>query len=519
MTITDTDARNLAPAQPTVAETQAIAGGATAVRRPAASPGIPVPLGASPGMWAPVRRSGISLADQLANHLAGQIHNHGLRPGMRLPPVRTMAQEAAVSRFTVVQAYDRLVAMGLVQSRRGSGFYVCPPVRLASAPDDAGAPGLAPDAAFDTAFLLRSMFQPGMSGPDAAGAGLLPPAWLDHDMVCAAVRSVGRTLGRGISGYGLPQGYRPLRQQVASMLQAQDIPAHPDNNLMTVAGVTHGLDLIARCVVRPGDTVLVEDPGWFMIFGRLTALGANVIGVPRRPDGPDVEALARLAQAHQPRLFIVNSAVHNPTGYTLAPGVAYEILRLAERHDFLIAEDDTYADFHPGAPVRLATLDRLNRVMLVGGYSKTLAASLRVGYVAGREALIRQLTDFKLLSALTTPEMNEQVVCRVLAEGQYRRHVARLRARVDQARSLCLKRIAELGWQVRQEPHAGMFVWADCGVDTEELARRAASQGVLLAPGALFSPRQGPSSYMRVAVSMVDSPRCWEVLGSLSAQA
>src|SRR5690606_27842486 len=194
-----------------------------------------------------------------------------------------------------------------------------------------------------------------------------------------------------------------------------------------LAGVTHGLDLIARAFIRPGDTVLVEDPGWFLIVGRLKALGAKVIGVPRLEDGPDVQALAHLAEAHHPKMFIANTAVHNPTGHTLSAGIAYELLRIAERFDFLLVEDDTYADFHPSSPVRLAALDRLNRVLLVGGYSKTLAASLRVGYIAGSPALIDKLVDTKLLGALTTPELGEQILHRILAEGHCRRHVERLR--------------------------------------------------------------------------------------------
>lgn len=473
---------------------------------------------AFPAQWKPLRGSGTSLADQLAGHLGSRIRNHGLRAGMRLPSVRTMAVETGLSRFTVVQAYDRLVAQGVIQSRRGAGFYVSPPAALAP-PPPVPVTQLAPDAAFDTAFLLRSMFRED-ARPDMPGsAGLLPPSWLDHEMVSAAVRTVGRSVGRSLVSYGVPKGLKALRQQIASALQAQDVPAHPDHHLMTVAGVTHGLDLISRTFIRPGDTVLVEDPGWFLIFGRLTALGAKVIGVPRLADGPDTEALAQLAEAHRPKLFITNTAVHNPSGHTLSAGVAYEILRIAERFDFLLAEDDTYADFHPGSPVRLAALDRLNRVLLVGGYSKTLAASLRVGYVAAAPALIDKLVDAKLLGALTTPELGEQVLHRILAEGQYRRHVERLRARVDSARDQCIKMLQQAGCSIPQEPHAGMFVWADCGMDTEALARKAAAMGLLFAPGVLFSPAQAPSSRFRLAVSMIDDPQGWQALETLLAQA
>ncbi|NYT25020.1 PLP-dependent aminotransferase family protein [Alcaligenaceae bacterium] len=468
--------------------------------------------------WAPLRQAGASLVDQLAEYIAAQIRNHGLRSGMRLPSVRAMAQDAGLSRHTVVQAYDKLAAQGLIQPRKGSGFYVSPPSTF-MAPPWAVHPETGPDGAFDTAFLLRSMFRNDGTQSMAGNAGLLPADWLDQDMVGAAVRTVGRTLGSGVLGYGDPQGHRGLRQRLATLLQNQDIPAHPDDNLMTVAGVTQGLDLVARALLRPGDAVLVEDPGWFLIFGRLAVHGVRVVGVPRLADGPDTRALEHLAQAHAPKLFILNTAVHNPTGHTLSAGVAHEVLRIAERHDFLLAEDDTYADFHPGMPLRLATLDRLNRVILVGGFSKTLAASLRVGYIAASAPLVRRLTDAKLLSGLTTPELGEQVVNHVLAEGKYRRHIQRLRARVDQARNQCMGLLAELGCVQQHEPCAGMFMWVDTGVDTEALARRAAARGVLFAPGVLFSPEQRPSSWMRLPVSMIDHPRSWEILRALLEEA
>ncbi len=463
--------------------------------------------------WQPLRSSGQSLVEQLVEHYGRLIRNHGLRAGARLPSVRSLADEAGVSRDTVVQAYDRLAAQGLVHSRRGSGFFVSALRRAQPGPQPSAPTALEQGAAFDTTFLLRSMFREGME--QSGGAGMLPPDWLDQEMLASALRAVGRSAGASLLSYGLPQGYAPLRQQIASVLQAQDVPAHPESNLMTVAGVTQGLDLIARSLVQAGDTVLVEDPGWFLIFGRLTSLGVNVVGVPRLPGGPDVQALERLARQHAPKLFILNTAVHNPTGQTLSAGTAHEMLRIAERYGFLLVEDDTYSDFLPGTPVRLAALDRLQRVLLVGGYSKTLAGSLRVGYVAAHADLIRRLTDLKLLGGLTSALPGEQVVHRVLADGQYRKHVERLRERVDRARVRCLRMLEGLGCRAPHEPQAGMFAWVDCGMDSEVLARHAAAQGLLLAPGLLFSPRQAPGSMLRVPVPMVDQPQACRMLGHL----
>lgn len=461
--------------------------------------------------WQPVRGSDTTLVVQLEQELTSRIADHLLRAGSRLPSVRRMAESAGVSRFTVLEAYDRLVGKGLVEPRQGAGYFVRPSLPVTPMADATAAPA-APPSHLDVAWLLRGMFPEGAPVEIPAAAGLLPADWMNADMVNATLRAVGRSAGVACLSYGHPRGYAPLREQLAAQLQSQGIAAHKDRTLMLTAGVTHALDLLFRLLLQPGDTVMVEDPGWFLIFGRLAATGVRIVGVPRGPDGPDLGVMEQLAAAHKPKLFLINSAVHNPTGHTLSAASAYDILRLAEKHDFLIVEDDTYADFHPGVPVRLASLDRLQRVILVGGYAKTLAAGLRVGFLAASPELVARLTDLKLLAGLTTSNLGECVVHRLLQEGQYRRQLVRLRHRVDQARQRCIERMTECGLTVPDLPYAGIFVWADCGRNSEVLARQAAEMGVLLAPGVLFSPVQAPSSRLRLTVSMADHPKFWSVL-------
>ncbi|MBB2172340.1 PLP-dependent aminotransferase family protein [Gluconacetobacter asukensis] len=464
--------------------------------------------------WQPVRGGDRTLVAQLEDEIAGRIADHVLRPGSRLPSVRRMAEAAGISRFTVIEAYERLVARGLVEPRHGSGYFVRTRAEAPIIADAASVP-CPPPSRLDVAWLLRGMFGDGSPVEIPAGAGLLPTGWLDAGLVNTAIRAVGRTADDAFLGYGHPRGYPPLRAQLASLLRSQGIGAHPDQHLMTTAGVTQGLDLILRLLVQPGDTVLVEDPGWFLIFGRLAAYGTRIVGVPRGPEGPDMEALDRLAAAYRPKLFLINSAVHNPTGHTLTASAAYDVLRLAEKHDFLVVEDDTYADFHPDTPIRLAALDRLRRVILVGGYAKTLAAGLRVGMLAASPDLIARLPDLKLLVGLTTPNVGESVVHHLLHEGHYKRHLARVRLRVDEARHRCIEALTECGLTLPHLPYAGMFVWADCGRDSEGVTRRAAEHGVLLAPGSLFSPTQAPSTMLRFTVSIADTPKLWPVLRTI----
>jgi len=460
--------------------------------------------------WQPVRGGETGLAVQIEDEFARRITDGVWRAGTRLPSLRHMAQHGGISRFTVIEAYERLSARGLVEAQHGAGYFVrggargVPPV---AEPASAAVPDQ-----LDISWLVQRMLDSAKPSDLPTALGLLPHTWLDPDLVARAVRKVSRTAGDVLLHYGHPQGVAGLRQALEVALAAQGVTADAQTNLVTTAGVTHGIDLVLRLLVRPGDTVLVEDPGWFLIFGRLAAYGVRIVGVPRGPDGPDIAALDAMAALHTPRLFLINSAVHNPTGSTLGIGAAYDVLKLAEKHDFMILEDDTYADFHPGQPIRLAALDRLNRVILLGGYAKVLAAGLRVGYLAARPDLVARLVELKLLNGLTTPGLGELVVQQMLTDGHYSRHVGRVRARVDAARTECVQQLGRLGLYAPTPPIAGMFVWVDCGLDSEKVTRIAASMGLVLAPGTLFSPTQAPSRMLRFTVSAIDHPRLWPML-------
>jgi DNA-binding transcriptional MocR family regulator len=451
-----------------------------------------------------------SLADQLAGWMRLRIDEHALKPGTRLPSIRRFAQEKGVSRSTVVEAYDRLIAEGSVESRRGSGFYVRARRRLAV--DKAFRPTQpsAPQQPIDVVWVLRSMLRQSPAS-DHPGAGLLPPSWLDDELVAAAVRAVGRSAGAALLNYGVPEGYLPLRQQLSQRLAQAEIGAASEQ-IVTTHGVTHGIDLVARHFIVPGDTVFVEDPAWFLMFGRFAAFGARVVGVPRGLDGPDTTVLANLLTRYQPKLFVVGSVLHNPTGTSISAANAHRLLKLADEYRFTIVEDDVYGDLSPGRVLRLASLDQLRRVVYLGGFSKTLAANLRVGYVAASGELAAQLADLKMLTGLTTPELTERVVARILAEGQYRRHLERLRGKLDAARDRTARALEKMGAKLFTEPAAGIFLWADFGRDTNAIATEAAGHDILCAPGSLFSPTQLPSTWMRVSAATCLNPAAMKFL-------
>lgn len=442
----------------------------------------------------------LPLIDQIVNGVQRLVDERAIRPGARMPSIRNFAQDHRISRFTVVQAYDRLVAMGYMHSRQGSGFYVSPRPRAQEALDGT----CKPDSAVDVVWLLRNSLEH-RSSRTMPGAWWLPASWMVETGLKKSLRALSLRDGEFLTAYGTPSGYLPLRELLRHRLLDIGIGVDLPQILLT-SGVTHAMDLVARYFIRAGDAVLVDDPGYFILFGGLKSFGAKIVGVPWNADGPDVEAMEALIREHRPKLFFTNTILHNPTGATISQPVAYRILQLAEKYDMILVEDDIYGDFHPGTATRLATLDQLKRVIYVSSFSKSVSASLRVGYMACSPELAANLCDVKLLTGLTTSEISERLMHQLLTEGHYRKHLDKLRTKLQQARDKTIARLEGLDFTLHCEPAGGMFIWArrDDLANTAEVASRAAAKGIMFAPGNMFRPHQEPSPWFRFNVAHCD---------------
>jgi DNA-binding transcriptional MocR family regulator len=407
--------------------------------------------------------AGATLAAQLADRLAERISQRLLAPGARLPSVRECARHQGVSPSTVVGAYDLLQARGLVQARPQRGFFVRDAASAAPARRHAPAPASMP-APVDATALIRSMFQ-AQGGLPAPGMGTLPEAWLDATVLQRALRRVCNSPDAWLS-YGEPAGDALLRSALAQRLADLGVAATP-GQIVTTVGATHALDLVCRTLLQPGDAVLVDEPGWAVEYARLTRLGMRLLPVPRGADGPDLAVMAALLREHQPRLYVTVSVLHNPTGNSLTPASAHQVLRLAEAHDLTIVEDDTYSWLAPMHATRLVQLDALQRTVYVTGFSKILTPQWRVGCLAAAPELAERLIDTKLISTLTTPGPAGTGGGHLPGP---RRLTPPCRAGGDPAAGgtpahpCALVRDSDCHF--RAEP-AGLFGWVDVGVDTE----------------------------------------------------
>ena len=491
-----------------------------------------------------------SLTEQLRARFAERIRNRLLAPGARLPSVRLCAQQQGVSVSTVVAAYDQLQAQGLVVARRNSGFFVrdgssggVGPASSASntvlgqetrgldAIDKIAGDSVSPlahdastgrtaswaaarHAPVDATALIRGMFHT-VSNKPQPGMGVFPPDWLDTTFLPTAVRKVttAQSLRDFSLQYGEPKGDTGLRRSLSQKLSVLNVHAAPEH-IITTVGATHALDIVSRTLLRAGDCVMVEEPGWAVEFARLQALGMRILPVPRSAAGPDLEVMAQYCKLHSPKLFVSVSVFHNPTGYCLSPGSAHRVLQLANAHNFHIVEDDTYSHLAPEHATRLCALDGLQRTIYVSGFAKILAPGWRVGFLAAPPDLVERLLDTKLLATLTTPALLEKALAWCIDQGQLRRHAERIRTRLGQARARSVKLALAHGCRFEAEP-AGLFGWVDTGVDTDALAQRMLDEGYLIAPGALFHAVRKPSTLMRINFATTQEATFWKVFARL----
>jgi DNA-binding transcriptional MocR family regulator len=320
--------------------------------------------------------------------------------------------------------------------------------------------------------------------------------------------------------YAIPHGDTNLRQQVLMRLATLGIDADLPN-VMVTSGASQALDLIVRYMLKPGDTVFVEDPGYYNLFGLLKLQGVRLVGVPRLASGPDIDVAEELLRHHKPKLFFVNTVFQNPTATTVAPQIAFKLLQLASQHGFTLVEDDIYADFQAVPTQRLASLDQLDRVIYVGGLSKTLSSSLRIGYLAANRELVKHLVDVKVLTSLGGTRFAESVAASLLERGTYRKFLERLRRRVRDSLSNAVQTLEAHGWDVFDQPSGGNFVWAKVpGIDDSNvLVDEAAKLGVTLAPGSYYRPNGEACAWVRINSAYAGDKRATRFFAHMSEKA
>lgn len=449
-------------------------------------------------------KSTTPLVMQIVEGFSDLIQSGNLRPGAKAPSIRQFAHAHGVSVYTVVDAYDRLVAQGCFVSRPHSGFFVRKR-ELTPMAGLGGALGDSPNHNFDSMWYLRRVFE-NRALRMKPGCGWLPGDWLFEEGLRRSLRTLAAS-DVDLGGYGEPKGFGPLRQLVRDLLAEQEIAVSADQVLLT-HGSSQAMDLVARRLVRPGDAVLVDDPGYPNMLFSLRFLGARLIGVPRTPAGYDLAALESLILQHHPKVFFTQPRLQSPTGSVANLAHLHRVVQLAEKHHITVVENDIYADLDPEPRPSLASLDQLQRVVYISSFSKTISPNIRVGYMAAPPDLLEDFAQLKMISGLTSSEFSERLAYGALMDGRWRKHLRSLRERLAQAHQKVAQQLESIGFELFCEPKAGMFLWARHPdlPNATELAYKAAEQDILLGPGHLFTPNLQPSPWLRFNVAFTQQP-------------
>jgi len=451
------------------------------------------------------------LYHQVAEQIHGLVRAGTLRAGDRVPSVRRMSRQQGCSVSTVLQAYQRLEDIGVIEARPQSGYYV----RRHPAAVPEPAPSRPPRRALHVEVNeLADAMLAHANDPQvvAFGSGCPSPDLFPLERVRRVLSSMARRDRDALGRYGLPPGTERLRRAVAR--RALEWGCRVDyRDIVTTSGCMEAINLCLRAVTRPGELVALESPTYYGFLQILQSLGLRALEIPTHPrSGISLEALELALAEHPVKAVLVMPNVSNPIGATMSDAAKRRLVELLARKGVPLIEDHIYADLYFGqAPCKAAkAYDRGGNVMLCGSFSKTLSPGLKAGWIVpGRwRDSIRML---KFVASGGQNELVELAIAELIESGGYERGLRGLRRRfesqVDAARGIIAEAFPR-GTRVTR-PSGGYILWLELPKNSDSVAlfETLVDRGITIGPGPMFSASQRYRNCMRISVGSAWSPR------------
>ncbi len=429
---------------------------------------------------------------RLADKMTDQIRSGALAANERMPSVRQLSKREKVSISTVTAAYNLLEERGWVEARPKSGYYVRrrnrEPLAAPSAIETPPQPVIA-----TTSQLVMDVLRQGTK-PHAFNFSRAIPA-LDFPIVRHAQQTytrLSRTRQHLGLGYTSPEGPQVLRQQIARHNVDAGVSGSPDA-IVTTAGCLNAVGLCVQVLTKPGDMVAVESPCYYGILQLIEAHGLRAIEIPAHPEtGLSLEALALALEQWPLKVVLAVSNFSNPLGCSIPDERKQALVGLLERYQVPLIEDDLYGDLYFGErrPTAIKAFDRQGLVLLCSSLSKTIDPQLRVGWVlAGR--FYEEILHRKFVNMNSTPLLPQLVCAEILGQGIYERHLRQAREVYRQRYQHMVDLVSEHFPRDTKisRPQGGIVAWLELpgSIDTTELYHHCRDQGVLIAPGEVFS--------------------------------
>ncbi|SIP90418.1 PLP-dependent aminotransferase family protein [Domibacillus enclensis] len=424
-------------------------------------------------------------SDFVAGWIKEQIAAGKWAVGMKIPSQRVLAEDLSVNRSTVVAALDQLKAEGIIEGVMGKGTLV----------------------ANNTWSLLASLPSPDRDMTPSAHAGIIdlsrgelaedvfPENYLND--VLSRLSGKIQTLGYEERG-----GYEPLREAVAGYMARQGTPVSP-SSILIVSGAMQGFQLIASGLLEAGSSILLEEPSYLYSIHTFQSLGMSLKGIQMDEEGLLLSSLQSAWTSGQKGALYTIPSFHNPTGTLMSLERRKDILSFGSSHKLPIIEDDIYRDLWLDSPPppSLKSMDAAGNVLYISSLSKTLSPGLRIGWIAGSEAVIERLSNVKMQADYGTSSLSQRVAAEWLGEGLYEHHLQFVRNELRKRRlaaSHSLQRyLSDLAeWTI---PKGGFFIWLRLNqpISLKELYTESLNEGILFHPGSIYT--EGSSRAIRLS--------------------
>ena len=321
---------------------------------------------------------------------------------------------------------------------------------------------------------------------------------------------------KGAFSYGTAAGYAPLLEWIAGRHEV------PEEQVIATNGSMQADAFLFDHLVQPGDTVVIEAPTYDRTLLALQKLGAELLAIPVEADGLEVDALERaLSSGARPKLAHVIPNFHNPAGVTLSLDKRRRLIELATEHDFVVFEDDPYAELRfEGEPLpTMLSLDDSDSVVYASSFSKTVCPGIRVGYLAGPQALIKDIRKTATETYISPSMVSQSIVAEFCRSGAIETSISTVKEALHERRDRTAEALErELGDDAGfVKPEGGYFMWVDLpdGTDGEALEMTARQHGVIFVKGTDFLLEGGESS-LRIAYSGVTPAEIDDGVGRLA---
>jgi DNA-binding transcriptional MocR family regulator len=453
----------------------------------------------------------VHLYQQLIEQIQVQIQSGALRPGQSLPSIRDLSSQRAVSRNTVIQAYERLTEMGLVASRDRAGFYVISPIP--SEEKSHPVSNLMP--------LTPRHDQLALSVVRSAASRMLAPLGSAHPSgEFPALQSFRRIYNRQqriarkeevkLTQYEVPPGHAGLRQQLARHMARSSAIVDPEEIIIT-NGCQEALSLALQTVVKPGEIVAVEAPSFYGTLQCLEVLGMQIIEIPADPMlGMNLELLEQALARWPIKAILINPTFNNPQGHVMPEESARRLLTMTRPYDIPIIEDDVFGDlsYDKNRPRSVRSWDHEGRVLLCSSLSKSLDSDLRLGWVAGGR-YSEQLCYRKYVTTMAGRGQIQAAAADFLAGSRFSRHLKRIAQCYQERRDFTLDSISRHipGMSLVNIPRGGFHCWVALpdNVNSSHLYTELMKQGISTAPGSLFGTQGQFDHFLRINYSCISN--------------